>query len=35
MDPLWGKSPVHLAADIHAKALLRAINILDKQSEKD
>ncbi len=20
-DPLWGKSPVHLAADIHAAAL--------------
>ncbi len=24
-DPLWGKSPVHLAAEIHHKALLRAL----------
>jgi|GEM_PF-2358322 len=24
-DPLWGKSPVHLAADVHFKALQRAI----------
>jgi hypothetical protein len=26
-DPLWGKSPVHLAADLHSNALLRAINM--------
>ncbi|MFZ5564930.1 MAG: DUF166 family (seleno)protein DfsP [Thermodesulfobacteriota bacterium] len=24
-DPLWGKSPVHLAADIHAHAFLQAV----------
>jgi hypothetical protein len=24
-DPLWGKSPVHLAADVHYKALLRVL----------
>jgi len=24
-DPLWGKSPVHLAADMHFKALERAL----------
>ena len=24
-DPLWGKSPVHLAAEVHHKAFLRAV----------
>jgi len=24
-DPLWGKSPVHLAADLHRSALLKAL----------
>ena len=24
-DPLWGKSPIHLAADMHFKALERAL----------
>ena len=24
-DPIYGKSPVHLAAEIHRKALLRAL----------
>ncbi len=30
-DPLWGKSPVHLAAEVHHKAFLRALR---KVSEK-
>ncbi len=29
-DPLWGKSPVHVAADIHAAALKVAL----KESHK-
>ncbi len=24
-DPLWGKSPVHFAGDIHSRALARAL----------
>ena len=24
-DPLWGKSPVHLAADLHAHAFIKAV----------
>ena len=24
-DPIWGKSPIHLAADMHFKALERAL----------
>lgn len=27
-DPLWGKSPVHLAADVHKAALQRAVKRL-------
>ena len=31
-DPLWGKSPVHLAADVHFKALQRALKaVQDKE----
>ncbi len=30
-DPLWGKSPVHLAADIHFNALKKALDNLQKK----
>jgi len=30
-DPLWGKSPVHLAADIHAAVLKTALKKKDKK----
>ena len=25
-DPLWGKSPIHFAADVHTKALKKALS---------
>ena len=28
-DPIYGKSPVHFAGDVHAAALKRAINYID------
>lgn len=31
-DPLWGKSPVHFAAEVHTKALKRAIIRRKKQA---
>lgn len=30
-DPLWGKSPVHLAADLHAHAFIKAVEEGQKQ----
>ncbi len=32
-DPLWGKSPVHLAAEVHHKSLLRALRAAEKGDE--
>ena len=29
-DPLWGKSPVHFAGNVHAAALKRAVKSLKK-----
>ena len=33
-DPLWGKSPVHLAADLHSAALSAAIKKAQKKVKK-
>jgi hypothetical protein len=33
-DPIWGKSPVHLAADLHRAALVAAIKKAAKEAEK-
>ena len=33
-DPLWGKSPVHLAADIHAAALKACVK-KDTRTKED
>ena len=30
-DPLWGKSPIHLAADVHFKALQRALREAERK----
>jgi len=34
-DPLWGKSPIHLAADMHFKALERALKEASAAAEED
>jgi len=31
-DPIYGKSPVHFAGDVHAAALKKAINSLSSKS---
>jgi thymidylate synthase len=33
-DPIWGKSPVHLAADLHRAALVTAIKKAAKEADK-
>ena len=32
-DPLWGKSPIHLAADVHFKALQRALRAAENKND--
>ena len=33
-DPIYGKSPVHFAGNIHSAALERAVKKLDRDQEK-